>query len=137
MSSHLLIPHVLFPNFFAVAYVRLRKNRDPDWEERWRYLSRRDRLRISSAARRGEMPSDPVEAELAAGSARQQRQVFSGGAIGPIINMVVAVVLMLAGIAQGSPLISAGGAALFGFAFWRRKRERNISRNLNRVERGD
>jgi hypothetical protein len=53
----------------------------------------------------------------------------------PVLRILVAVVIALAGIAEGSPLIAAAGLALLAFGLWRFNRERRLTRNLKRVER--
>lgn len=95
----------------------------------------RDRLRISAAARHGEALEDPLEAELAAGSAGQQRDLLAGSTTGLTLRIVVAVAIALAGIAQGSLLIFMGGLALLGLGYWRFRRMRDAARNLKRAQR--
>lgn len=137
MPLTLLIVVVLFVAFFVFFYFRLRGDRDVEWERRWRQLDWADRRRISSAARRGEKLEDPVEAELAAGSARQQRELNWGSSVGSIVQMAVAVLVALAGIAQGALPITVGGLVLLGVAWWRVQHARARARNLEQVSQGD
>lgn len=135
MPPALLVFAALFVVLFAFFYFGLRKDRDPEWERRWRQLPMGDRLRISSAARRGEALEDPLEAELAAGSARQQGDLLAGSTTGLTLQIVVAVAIALAGVAQGSFLIVIGGLALLGLGYWRFRRMRDAARNLERAQR--
>jgi len=137
MPLTLLIVVVLFVAFFVFFYFRLRGNRDVEWERRWRQLDWADRHRLSSAVRRGEKIEDPAEAELAAGSAKQQHEMNWGLSVGSIAQMAVAVLIALAGIAQGALPITVGGLVLLGVAWWRFQHARARARNLAQASQGD
>jgi len=123
---------VAVPSFFF--YRRMKKERDPEWERRWGELPRGERRRLARLARRGETATDPAEAELVAGSARYQRSVRRSVSYGGVVRVVVASMLLLAAIAEGSlPLI--GMALVFlGLVVLLRRRDRGLDRKLARVE---
>jgi len=128
---------VMFIVFFVVLYRKASAERDPEWEGQWRRLPARERLRISKAAREGEALEDHRDVELAAGSARQQRQLTWGSSTSATGQIVIGSVVALAGIAQGSILIAVGGLALVGLGIWRVNRARSVNRNLRRAEEAD
>src|SRR4051812_42859699 len=106
----------------AAAYVRYRQTRDPEWDEwetRWRELPLSERKRLARLARRGGTGSDPAEASLISGSARYQRTFGFAQRQSEKALSIVAAVIVLAGLAEGSAVIALGGVALLTFFVWR------------------
>lgn len=118
----------------AVRYRWLLAIRDKEWKRRWRALPKRERLRIAAAVRRGEKLDDPAEAELAAGSARFQRDVVYGGmSVGPMMQPAVAGIALLGGLLSGSVALIVFGLALVAFDGWRMWSNRTRRETLTRA----
>jgi Flp pilus assembly protein TadB len=133
----LLLIVAVFALSYPFAYSRFKKERDPDWEARWGELSWRERGRLMKAARRGERPLNPEEAELVAGSARFQRTFDQ--TLSPIlfIRYAVAALVILAALATGSPVMIAIALVFLALLAWFYYRDRIRKRNLERAEDGD
>lgn len=126
---------VIFLVVLPFVYRRLKKERDPEWERRWGELPLGERKRLIRRARRGETSTDPVEAELIAGSARYQQSVRRSASNADIGRLVVASVLILAALAKGSLPMIGLAAALLGVLGWLAYRDRALDRRLARSER--
>lgn len=125
---------VIFLLVLPFVYRRLKKERDPEWERRWRELPLGERRRLIRHARRGETSTDPAEAELIAGSASYQRSVRRSALHAGIGRLVVASVLILAALAEGSlPMIGLAFALLAVLA-WLAYRDRSLDTRLARSE---
>ena len=119
------------------VYWRLKKERDPEWERRWRELPLRERRRLIRHAQRGETSADPAEAGLIAGSARYQRSVRRSTSHAGIGRLVVASVLVLAALAEGSLPMIGLALALLAVLAWLAYRDRALDRRLARSEEPD
>jgi hypothetical protein len=135
MSPELFLFAIAFLVAFPVVYGYLRSKRDPEWEERWKQLPQLQRERISTAVRNGEPLEDPEEAELGAGFARQQRASVAFFTQSRVVHLILASVLLLAILTEGSPLIFFLTLLLLTFLIWLAYRERVTKRNLARAER--
>jgi len=77
---------------------------------------------------------DPAEAELVAGSARNQRSVRRSVSYGGVARIVVASMFLLAAIAEGSVPMIGMALAFLGLVVLLRRRDRGLDRRLARVE---
>jgi hypothetical protein len=116
------------------AYRRMKRERNLEWERRWTQLPLAERWRLIRQARRGITPADPAEAELVAGSARYQRSVRRSVSYRGIVRLVVASILLLAAIAEGSVLLIGLALAFLGFVAWLGRRDRALDRRLASAE---
>lgn len=128
---------VIFLVVLPFVYWHLRKERDPEWERRWRELPLGERRRLIRHARRGETSTDPAEAELIAGSARYQRSVRRSTSHAGIGRLVVASVLVLAALAKGSLPMIGLALALLAVLAWLAHRDRALDSRLGRSENPD
>ncbi|HEX6601132.1 MAG TPA: hypothetical protein VF030_00685 [Solirubrobacterales bacterium] len=136
-----LVKLLAFAAVFLISlpfvHRQLKDAQDPEWEERWGELPHPERERISAAVRRGERFEDPNEAYLAAGSAREQR-VFGGShSHSHALRLVIAGVLLLAAVAEGSLLMVVLALALLALFGWFARRDRVTKRNLEQAEAGN
>jgi Flp pilus assembly protein TadB len=130
--QQLLVSLAIFAVAYPIVYLRLKRERDPDWERRWGEQPLSERRRLMAAAKRGERPNDPDEAELVVGSARHQRSIGSGSFASG--RLLIAVIVLLAAVAEGlSPPIVALALALVAFLAWMWHRDRVRRRNLDRA----
>lgn len=128
---------VVFLVVLPFVYRRLKRERDPEWERRWRELPLGERKRLVQRARRGETSTDPIETQLIAGSAGYQRSVRRSTSYAGIGRLVVASVLVLAALAEGSLPMIGLALALFGALAWLAYRDRTLDRRLARSEDSD
>lgn len=128
---------VIFLVVLPFVYRRLKKERDPEWERRWSELPLGERKRLIRHPRRGETSTDPIEAELIAGSARYQRSVRRSTSHAGIGRLVVASVLVLAALGEGSVPMIGLALALLGVVAWLAHRDRTLDRRLASSEDSD
>lgn len=128
---------VIFLVVLPFVYWRLKKERDPEWERRWGQLPLGERKRLIRHAQRGETSVDPAEAELIAGSARYQRSVRRSASHAGIGRLVVASVLVLAALAEGSLPMIGLALALLAVLAWLAYRDRALDRRLAHFEDPD
>jgi flagellar biosynthesis component FlhA len=92
------------------------------------------RRQIEVAVRSGEPLADPEEAELGAGYARQQQTAAAIFSQSRALHLLLASILLLAALTEGSILILVLMPLLLTFLIWVAYRERVTSRNLERAE---
>lgn len=112
----------------------LRTGKDPEWERRWSQLPRLQREQIAKAVQQGLSLTDPEEAELAAGLARQQRSKSKLISHPGVIHLLLAAVILLTFLMNPSPLGLAPILLVLAFLIWVLYRERTTRRNLERTE---
>jgi hypothetical protein len=116
------------------VYRRMKEERDPEWERRWRQLPLAERWRLSRRAQQGITPDDPIEAELVSGSARCQRSVRRSVSYGGVVRLIVASMILLAAIAEGSVPMIGMALAFLGLIVLLRHRGRGLDRKLAHAE---
>jgi hypothetical protein len=131
-ALRLLLFVVIFLIVLPFVYRHLKKERDPEWERRWGELPLGERRRLIRQAQRGETSTDPTEAELIAGSARYQQSVRRSTSHAGIGRLVVASVLVLAALAEGSLPMIGFALALLAVLAWLAYRDRALDRRLAR-----
>lgn len=112
-----------------------RTGKDPEWERRWSQLPQLQREHIAKAVKQGLPLTDPEEAELAAGLARQQRSASKVISHPGVIHLLLAAVILLTFLMKSSPLGAAPILLLLAFLIWVLYKERTTRRNLDRAER--
>jgi len=125
---------VIFLVVLPFVYKRLKKEQDPEWARRWKELPFGERKRLIQRARRGDTSADPVEAQLIAGSARYQRSVRQSISHSSVVRLVLASVLLLAALAEGSLPMIGFALVLLGVLAWLAYRNRILNRRLARSE---
>ena len=113
----------------------LRNGKDPEWERRWNQLPQLQREHIAKAVQQGLPLTDPEEAELAAGLARQQRSTSKLISHPGVIHLLLAGTILLTFLMKPSPLGLAPILLLLAFLIWVLYRERTTRRNLDRAKR--
>jgi hypothetical protein len=124
---HIAIALIVFASFVMVWRT---EGDDPVWKARWDALSPAERIRLSRAARSGELLASQEEIELAAGFARRDLRRRRPHRLISAFDLPAGVALVLGGLVTHVLLFTIFGAAFIVLGLLRLRRGRKVRRGL-------
>jgi hypothetical protein len=126
------LPDIAIALIVLAAFVLVWRTEgdNPVWKARWDALSPADRIRISRAARSGELLSSQEEIELAAGFARRDLRRRRPHRLISAFDVPVGIALIAGGLVAHVLFFTIAGAAILLMGLVRLRRSRRTAGRL-------